>query len=58
MQVQVVDTKGKSIGKLNLPDEIYAHNADRMLLAQAARVYLANRRQGNAKVKSHGEVWG
>ena len=58
MQVQVVDTKGKSIGKLNLPDEIYAVAADRMLLAQAARVYLANRRQGNAKVKSRGEVRG
>ena len=58
MQIQVVDTKGKSIGKLNLSDEIYALKADRMLLAQAARVYLANRRQGTAKVKSRGEVRG
>lgn len=58
MQIQVVDTTGKSTGKLKLPDEIFAVKANPKLLAQAVRVYLANQRQGTAKVKKRGEVRG
>jgi large subunit ribosomal protein L4 len=58
MQVTVVDTTGKSKGKITLPDEIFAVKARPSLLAQAVRVYLTNSRQGSAQVKSRGQIRG
>lgn len=58
MQVQVIDTTGKKTGKVSLPNEIFSVKPSPKLLAQAVRVYLANQRQGTAKVKSRGEVRG
>lgn len=58
MQMQVVDTTGKSTGKISLPNEIFAMKASPKLLAQAIRVYLINQRQGTVKVKSRGQVKG
>jgi large subunit ribosomal protein L4 len=58
MQMQIMDTKGKSAGKLTLPNEIFAVKSSPKLLAQAIRVYLANQRQVTSKVKTRGEVKG
>lgn len=58
MNIRVIDTKGNTKGRMDLPDEMFAVKANGALLAQAVRVYLANQRQGTAKVKSRGEVEG
>lgn len=58
MQIDVLDTKGKKIGKLKASDQLFAVEADPKLMAQAVRVYLANQRQVTAKVKNRGEVSG
>jgi large subunit ribosomal protein L4 len=41
---------------LTAPDQVFAAEYNSALLAQAIRVYLANERQGSAKVKTRGEV--
>lgn len=56
--VDVFDTKGKAIGKVTLPVEIFGAKINRQLLSQAVRVYLANQRMGTAKAKDRGEVHG
>lgn len=56
--MKVMDTTGKSAGRVKLPDKIFAAQASPKLLAQAVRVYLANQRQGTVKVKRRGEVKG
>src|SRR5207248_616028 len=48
----------KASGKVSLPKEIFAETVNKKLLAQAVRVYLANKRQGNASTKTRGEVEG
>ncbi len=58
MQLNVIDTKGNASGKISLPDEMFAKKPNYILMAQAVRVYLANKRQGTAKVKSRGEITG
>lgn len=58
MSVDVFDLTGKSTGKLTLPAEIFGEKINKQLLAQAIRVYQANKRQGNASTKTRGEVDG
>lgn len=55
MQLQTVTNTGKQ-GTLTVSDSVFAAPVNQVLLAQAARVYMANERQGTAKVKSRGEV--
>lgn len=55
MQLQTVTNTGKQ-GTLTVSDVVFAAPVNQVLLAQAARVYMANERQGTAKVKSRGEV--
>ncbi|MEK7517203.1 MAG: 50S ribosomal protein L4 [Patescibacteria group bacterium] len=56
--VDVFDVKGKAVGKVTLPSEIFGAKINKELLSQAVRVYLANQRMGTAKTKDRGEVHG
>ena len=58
LSVDVFDLTGKATGKLSLPAEIFGDRINKQLLAQAIRVYQANKRQGNASTKTRGEVDG
>lgn len=58
LTVEVFDLEGKVTGKVTLPEEIFGEKVNKVLLAQAVRVYLANKRQGNASTKTRGEVEG
>lgn len=58
LSIDMVDLDGKAAGKLTLPVEIFGEAVNKQLLAQAVRVYRANKRQGNASTKTRGEVDG
>lgn len=58
ISVDVYDLSGKVTGKVVLPGEIFAEEINKSLLAQAVRVYLANKRQGTVSTKTRGEVDG
>lgn len=58
LSVSVYGLDGKVSGKINLPSEIFGEAVNKNLLAQAVRVYQANKRQGNASTKTRGEVDG
>lgn len=55
MQLQTITSTGKK-STLTVSDSIFAAPRNEALISQAVRVYLANERQGTAKVKSRGEV--
>lgn len=56
LSVEVCNTKGKVVGTLDLPKEIFGASLNKTLIAQAVRVYLANQRRGTASTKTRGEV--
>lgn len=58
LKVKVFDVAGKEAGSMSLPEEIFGTKPNKVLLAQAIRVYLANQRQGNASTKTRSEVAG
>lgn len=58
VSIDVVDLSGKVTGKVSLPGEMFGDKVNKVLLAQAIRIYLANQRQGNASTKTRGEVEG
>lgn len=58
LKVDVYGLDGKVTGTITLPEEIFGEKVNKTLLAQAVRVYLANKRQGNASTKTRGEVDG
>lgn len=58
LTIDVYGLDGKVAGKISLPEEIFGEKVNKTLLAQAVRVYLANKRQGNASTKTRGEVDG
>lgn len=55
-QIEVFDTEGSTVGKIDLPEKIFAAKVNKKLMAQSVRVYLANQRQGTQKTKSRSEV--
>jgi large subunit ribosomal protein L4 len=55
MKLQVVHTSG-SPTQLEVLKSVFGETPNMQLLAQAVRVYLANQRQGTAKVKTRSEV--
>ena len=57
-KIDVLDTQGKVVEKISLPEEIFAAKVNEKLVAQAVRVYLFNQRQGTASTKTRGEVKG
>ena len=58
LTVDVLNAKGKVVGRVSLPKEIFAAKINQKLVAQAVRVYLANQRQGTVSTKTRGEVRG
>src|SRR3990167_3959461 len=56
--VPVYSLTGKKKGTVELPKEIFGAAISDKLMAQAARVYLVNQRQGTASTKTRGEVRG
>lgn len=58
MKVDLYDTSGKKIDKLELPETIFKAKINQQLMTQAVRVYLANQRQGTQSAKTRGEVTG
>lgn len=58
LTASVYDTKGKVVGKVTLPAEIFNVPENPKLLSQAVRVYMSNQRQGTLSTKTRGEVRG
>lgn len=58
LTIEVFDTKGKVVGKVELPKEMFGVAVNNKLIAQAVRVYLANQRRGTVSTKTRGEVHG
>lgn len=58
LKTEVYNLKGEVVGKLSLPGEIFAVKGSNHLLAQAVRVYQANKRLGTHDSKTRSEVVG
>jgi large subunit ribosomal protein L4 len=58
LKADVLDLKGKVIESIDLPKEIFGAKVNKVLLAQAVRVFLANQRKGTHSTKTRGEVEG
>ena len=59
MKIDVVDIKGKSTGRsIDLPDNIFAVEANEHAIYLDVKLHLKNRRQGTSKSKERGEVAG
>ncbi len=58
LTAEVFDLEGKVIEKISLPHEIFGVKINKVLIAQAVRVYRANQRLGTASTKTRGEVQG
>jgi len=58
LTINVYGLDGKVSGKITLAKEIFGEKVNKKLIAQAVRVYQANKRQGNASTKTRGEVDG
>ena len=58
MTTDVFDAKGKVVGSIKLPEEVFGAKVNKLLMAQAVRVYLANQRKGTASTKTRAEVQG
>ncbi len=58
LHADVYDLTGKIVESLALPGKIFGVKSNPQLVAQAARVYLANQRAGSASTKTRGEVDG
>ena len=56
-QVKLYNLQGQAVGSVDVPQAL-AGPVNRLILWQAVRMYLANRRQGNADTKRRGEVSG
>lgn len=57
-QVDIVDLENKSVGSLDLADEVFGVEVSDALLYQAVHHYLASRRAGTHKTKTRAEVAG
>lgn len=55
-KVSLYNTMGRKLGQIDLPKKLFGAKANPLLMAQAARIYLANQRKGLAKAKSRGEL--
>ncbi len=58
LSIPVYDLTGKSAGSLAVSSEIFGTKVNKVLIAQAVRVYLTNQRAGTANTKTRGEVRG
>jgi 50S ribosomal protein L4 len=58
MKVDVKNTAGKSVGQIELADEVFAAEVHEHLLWEVVKWQLAKRRAGNASTKRIGEIRG
>ncbi len=58
LTIPVLNLEGKEASSATLPKEIFSTYASDKLLAQYVRVYMANKRQGNASTKTRAQVIG
>jgi len=58
MEAKVFDVAGGEIGTTDLPETVFGGPVRKQLLFDVVQGYLANQRQGTAKVKGRGEVRG
>jgi len=58
MELKIHKTDGKSGGKADLNDQIFAIEPNETVLYEDVRRFLANKRQGTASTKERGEVRG
>jgi large subunit ribosomal protein L4 len=56
--VDVMNLEGKTVGKIDLADDVFAAQVNRHLLHEAVRHHLAGRRAGTHKTKDKSEVSG
>ena len=56
MQLTVLSPKATKLKSMTLPKELFEAKVNQNLMAQAVRVYLANKRQGTVHAKSRGQV--
>lgn len=58
METQVFNLKGESVGKIALPDSVFAKKPSAELLHEAVTAHLSNQRRGTAHTKTRSEVSG
>ena len=58
METKVLDIKGKELGSINLPDNLFAVKPNPTFLHEVITAFLANQRSGTADVKTRSEVSG
>jgi len=57
-EIDIIDKDNNTVGKVDLPDEIFLSEVKTALLHEVVRNYLANQRQGTASTKTRGKVRG
>lgn len=57
-QTDIINNENKSVGKADLPEDIFGVEVRKGLLHEVVRNHLANKRQGNASTKTKGLVRG
>lgn len=58
MKVNIYNEKKEKVGDISLKKEVFGCDFNEGVVSQYVRVYLANQRHGNAKVKTRAEVSG
>jgi len=56
--VEIKNLEGKSVGRMDLPDDVFAAKVNQNLLHETVRWYQAGQRAGTHKTKGRGEVSG
>lgn len=57
-EVDVLNIKNKTVGKIELPADVFGVSVNKVVLHEVVRNYLANQRQGTAATKTKGLVSG
>lgn len=57
-ETELINKENKSVGKVELPDDIFGVKVNKELLYEAVHNHLANKRQGNAATKTKGLISG
>ena len=58
MKVDIKNWDNEVVGKIDLPEEVFARKVNQHLVWEVVRAYLASRRRGTHKTKERGEVAG
>lgn len=58
METKLFNLNGQEVGKLELPETIFAAKTDSHFIHEIVKYYLANKRRGTACTKTRGEISG